>query len=184
MRFWVPELLEDYATIVHERGATLPAAYTEAVVVAGAHRGRPAPRPPCPCHNDLLSGNVIRARADGRMLIVDWEYAGMGDPRFDLGNLSINNDFDERTDDRLLAAYYGEPPSGRPSRRAGADARAVRRPRGGLGRRAGPRCQSSTSTSRATAGALRAAARGGRRAALRRVACRRGRVSFPTARAW
>ena len=44
-------------------------------------------------------------------MIVDWEYAGMGDPRFDLGNLSINNDFDDATSERLLAAYYGEPPS-------------------------------------------------------------------------
>jgi thiamine kinase-like enzyme len=50
------------------------------------------------------------------MLIVDWEYAGMGDPRFDLGNLSINNDFDEATNDRLLRAYYGDAPSD--SRRA------------------------------------------------------------------
>ena len=43
-------------------------------------------------------------------MIVDWEYAGMGDPRFDLGNLSINNDFDEAMNERLLSAYHGEPP--------------------------------------------------------------------------
>ena len=41
-------------------------------------------------------------------MIVDWEYAGMGDPRFDLGNLSVNNDFDEETDERMLTAYYEE----------------------------------------------------------------------------
>ena len=35
-------------------------------------------------------------------MIVDWEYAGMGDPWFDLGNLSVNNDFDEADDERLL----------------------------------------------------------------------------------
>ena len=45
------------------------------------------------------------------MLIVDWEYAGMGHPCFDLGNLSVNNDFDEAADERLLRAYYGEPPT-------------------------------------------------------------------------
>ncbi len=28
-------------------------------------------------------------------MIVDWEYAGMGHPCFDLGNLAVNNDFDE-----------------------------------------------------------------------------------------
>ena len=37
-----------------------------------------------PCHNDLLNANFID---DGtRIRIVDWEYAGMGDPFFDLGN--------------------------------------------------------------------------------------------------
>jgi hypothetical protein len=35
----------------------------------------------------------------------------MGDARFDLGNLSVNNDFDEATDERMLSAYHGETPS-------------------------------------------------------------------------
>jgi thiamine kinase-like enzyme len=33
----------------------------------------------------------------------------MGDRYFDLGNLSINNDLSEDDDERLLAAYFGEP---------------------------------------------------------------------------
>ncbi len=60
-----------------------------------------------PCHNDLLGANLIW---DGeRVRIVDWEYAGMNDRYFDLGNLSINNDLDEKDDERLLASYFGEP---------------------------------------------------------------------------
>jgi thiamine kinase-like enzyme len=56
-----------------------------------------------PCHNDFLPGNLID---DGvRMRIVDWEYAGMGDPFFDLGNFSINNDLTEAEDAAFLAAY-------------------------------------------------------------------------------
>ena len=47
----------------------------------------------------------------GALMLVDWEYAGMGDPRFDLGNLAVNNDFDDADDERLLTAYYGRPPS-------------------------------------------------------------------------
>ncbi len=35
----------------------------------------------------------------------------MGHPCFDLGNLSVNNDFDDADDERLLRAYHGEPPS-------------------------------------------------------------------------
>jgi thiamine kinase-like enzyme len=110
-RFLVGELLEDYAAIVRERGGTPPAAYAQAVEAAAQIEAALPLARPCPCHNDLLAGNIIRAHADGRMIIVDWEYAGMGDPRFDLGNLSVNNDFDESTDERLLRAYYGDAPS-------------------------------------------------------------------------
>ncbi len=37
------------------------------------------------CHNDLLSENFI-LDADGKMWIIDWEYGGMTDPYFDLGD--------------------------------------------------------------------------------------------------
>ena len=48
---------------------------------------------PVPCHNDLLAANFLH---DGtRIRIVDWEYAGMGDRYFDLGNFAVNNGLDE-----------------------------------------------------------------------------------------
>jgi thiamine kinase-like enzyme len=109
--FRVPELLDDYARIVQERGGHLPADYADTVNLAARVATALSVDRPRPCHNDLLGGNIIRADDDGRMMIVDWEYAGMGDPRFDLGNLSINNDFDAATDERLLTAYYGDAPS-------------------------------------------------------------------------
>ena len=121
-RFWVPDLLEDYAARVRERGVRLPGAYGRAAAVAARIAAVLPLRRPRPCHNDLLAGNIIRAHrrsgedssggdSGGEMLIVDWEYAGMGHPCFDLGNLSVNNDFDDADDERLLSAYYGEPPS-------------------------------------------------------------------------
>ncbi|HEV7957986.1 MAG TPA: phosphotransferase, partial [Acidimicrobiales bacterium] len=61
-------------------------------------------RPSAFCHNDYLNGNFI---FDGDVRIVDWEYAGMGDPFFDLANLSVNHGFSQSTDDALLAAYFG-----------------------------------------------------------------------------
>jgi thiamine kinase-like enzyme len=65
-----------------------------------------------PCHNDLLNANFID---DGeRIRIVDWEYAGMGDPFFDLGNMSINHTLRPAEDAILLEAYDGAPP--RPDR--------------------------------------------------------------------
>jgi thiamine kinase-like enzyme len=110
--FWVPDLLEEYARIVLERGGSLPDAYGHARAVAAQIAAvRPTPER-APCHNDLLTANLIRARG-GALLLVDWEYAGMGDPFFDLGNLSINNEFDVQADMRLLTAYLGSPPGPR-----------------------------------------------------------------------
>jgi thiamine kinase-like enzyme len=65
------------------------------------------PLQPRPCHNDLLNGNFID---DGtRIRILDWEYAGMGDLFFDLGNFAVQHDFNDEQDERLLAAYFGSP---------------------------------------------------------------------------
>jgi thiamine kinase-like enzyme len=67
-----------------------------------------------PCHNDLLNGNFID---DGvRIRIVDWEYAGMGDPFFDLGNFSANHGLTADEDAILLGAYDNGP--ARPDRLA------------------------------------------------------------------
>jgi len=109
--FHVSHLLERYAAVVASRGATLPDGYAELLDVASRITTALALARARPCHNDLLAGNIIRAQDDGRMMIVDWEYAGMGDPRFDLGNLSVNNGFDESVDERLLLAYHDEAPS-------------------------------------------------------------------------
>jgi thiamine kinase-like enzyme len=62
---------------------------------------------PVSCHNDLLTANFVR---DGsRVRIVDWEYAGMNDRYFDLGNLSVNNGFEAEQDRALLELYFEEP---------------------------------------------------------------------------
>ncbi len=63
------------------------------------------PPPSCLCHNDLLNANFLLE--DGRLMIVDWEYAGMGDPFFDLANFSTNHDLSEDDDRAFLHAYRG-----------------------------------------------------------------------------
>lgn len=61
----------------------------------------------CPCHNDLLNANFID---DGtRIRILDWEYAGMGDVFFDLGNFAAQHEFNDEQDEILLKAYFGLP---------------------------------------------------------------------------
>jgi thiamine kinase-like enzyme len=60
-----------------------------------------------PCHNDLLNGNFIDDGA--RIRILDWEYAGMGDIFFDLGNFAVQHEFSDEQDEILLKAYFGSP---------------------------------------------------------------------------
>lgn len=106
-RFWVPDLLDEYAAIVAERGGALPGAYADAKALVARIAAALPLTDPVACHNDLLRANVLALPA--RVALVDWEYAGMGHPLFDLGNLAVNNDFDQPAEERLLAAYFGEP---------------------------------------------------------------------------
>jgi thiamine kinase-like enzyme len=114
--FWVPDLLSDYARIVAARGGTLPPEYADTRALADRVAAALPLLEPVPCHDDLLPANLLVVD-DGRIVLVDWEYAGMGHRFFDLGNLAVNNEFDDDAEARLLAAYFDEdPPS--PARRA------------------------------------------------------------------
>jgi aminoglycoside phosphotransferase (APT) family kinase protein len=64
-----------------------------------------SPAPSVPCHNDLTVGNVLFT-AD-RAWLLDFEYAGMNDPFFDLGSLSANGELSMSVDERLLDLYFG-----------------------------------------------------------------------------
>jgi len=100
-------IVEAFRALALARGVRIPVEYELAAAI-----GRrielaclSAPLEPRPCHNDLLNANFID---DGvRIRIVDWEYAGLGDPFFDLGNFSINHELTPDEDRHLLNAYDG-----------------------------------------------------------------------------
>ncbi len=100
---------EEYAEIARRFQVVLPEKmdeYLEAsrTIEAALYR---EPLQPRPCHNDLLNGNFID---DGkRIRILDWEYAGMGDIFFDLGNFAIQHEFTDVQDEMLLRTYFGSP---------------------------------------------------------------------------
>ena len=62
------------------------------------------PGPPALCHNDLNPANMstIAARAPW---FVDWEYAGIGDPAFDLASCASQHELSHAMRRRFLARY-------------------------------------------------------------------------------
>jgi thiamine kinase-like enzyme len=104
-------IVEAYRALAQARGVRIPPEYEVAAAIGRRIELACEPRP---CHNDLLNANFID---DGsRIRIVDWEYAGMGDPYFDLGNFSINHELTPDDDAALLGAYHGSVPIDRLAR--------------------------------------------------------------------
>ena len=98
-------IVEAYRALAAARGVRIPAEYEIASLIGRRIEVACLVNPVelRPCHNDLLNANFID---DGeRIRIVDWEYAGMGDPFFDLGNFSINHELTPDEDAYLLAEY-------------------------------------------------------------------------------
>jgi len=104
-RFDSFRVVESYRETALAHGIAEPPRYRWAKKLADeieAARGSPRLTP---CHNDLLNSNLIDDGVGIR--IVDWEYAGMGDPFFDLANFSVNHELGEEQDRVLLASYFG-----------------------------------------------------------------------------
>lgn len=105
-RFVVEEVIASYQVEAGLRGLPFPEAFSETIVLrerlsdllASGFRA-------VPCHNDLLAGNLLY---DGdRLWLLDWEYAGMGDARFDLANLISNLELTGSVRQALLECYFG-----------------------------------------------------------------------------
>jgi thiamine kinase len=61
------------------------------------------------CHSDLHRMNLLQ---DGeRLILLDWEYAHVSDPFWDLAGWAANNDFDPQARRELLENYLGTEPS-------------------------------------------------------------------------
>ena len=61
-----------------------------------------------PCHIDPTPSNFIRGRGahgGSRLYLIDWEYAEMSEPAYDLAGLSIEAGFNDSVDAALLVAY-------------------------------------------------------------------------------
>jgi thiamine kinase-like enzyme len=106
-RFDSHRVVEVYRDTAAAHGVRVPDAYGWAHEVSSRIERARGPRPTAPCHNDFLNANFLLDRT-GAIRIVDWEYAGMGDRFFDLGNFSVNHDLEPEQDAHFLDAYFGD----------------------------------------------------------------------------
>ncbi|MBP9184824.1 MAG: phosphotransferase family protein, partial [Fuscovulum sp.] len=112
-RFELFAMIDDYLRLLSGKDVALPTGYHDILHEAGAVRTALAarPLPLAPCHCDPLCENFLDT--GDRMWIVDWEYSGMNDPMWDLGDLSVEAGFDAAQEDEMLKAYFGGPPPAR-----------------------------------------------------------------------
>ena len=114
-RFELFSMIDDYLKILSTKDVALPAGYHDVVREAETVRAALAAHdlPLAACHCDPLCENFLDTGT--RMWIVDWEYSGMNDPMWDLGDLSVEGKFDADQEEEMIRAYFGGAP--RPAER-------------------------------------------------------------------
>jgi len=106
-------MIEGYLKILSTKDVQLPEGYDDdddddAVVAAAEPIQEVLARADvalAPCHCDPLCENFLD---DGQLMwIVDWEYSGMSDPLWDVGDLLVEAGMDAAQEAELLTAYFG-----------------------------------------------------------------------------
>lgn len=110
VRFELFAMIDDYLAILSTKDVTLPEGYHAGLQEAETVRKALAahPLPIVACHCDPLCENFLDTGE--RMWIVDWEYSGMNDPMWDLGDLSVEAEFDAAQEEAMIRAYFGGEP--------------------------------------------------------------------------
>jgi thiamine kinase-like enzyme len=110
-RFELSAMIDDYLKVLSTKDVALPAGYHDVVRDAATVRAALAanPLPLVACHCDPLCENFLDTGE--RMWIVDWEYSGMNDPLWDLGDLSVEGKFDAAQEEEMMRAYFAREPT-------------------------------------------------------------------------
>lgn len=107
-RFNAFEKIATYSALLAKKNVKLPEGFDVALREAEGFQSLLGERSLAPCHCDPFCEDFLDERRS-RMWIVDWEYAGMNDPLWDLGALSAGGQFSAAQDEELFAAYFGAP---------------------------------------------------------------------------
>jgi thiamine kinase-like enzyme len=96
-----------YLSVVQERGYRIPDDYLDLQqqIEELEHAMVPSAEVLVPCNNDLLAANFID---DGeRIWLIDYEYSGMNEASFELGNISSESFLDLAQTRLLVSSYWG-----------------------------------------------------------------------------
>lgn len=110
-RFELFAMIDDYLNVLSTKDVDLPDGYHDIVRAAAPIKQALNDNPGtlAPCHCDPLCENFLD---DGEVMwIVDWEYSGMNDPLWDLGDLSVEAGMNETQEMEMLRAYFGSDPT-------------------------------------------------------------------------
>jgi thiamine kinase-like enzyme len=105
--FDMRQIRRRYLGIVLERGFRLPGGFADltARIEHLEDVMRPGDEPLVPCNNDLLAANFID---DGRKVwIIDYEYSGMNEASFELGNMASEAVLSQPEVEALVTYYWG-----------------------------------------------------------------------------
>jgi thiamine kinase-like enzyme len=111
-RFELFAMIDEYLKVLVTKDAELPKGYHDVVKEAETVRAalKAHPLPLSACHCDPLCENFLDQH-ESRMWIVDWEYSGMNDPMWDLGDLSVEGSFTAAQEHEMISAYFGGEPT-------------------------------------------------------------------------
>ena len=104
-RFDTFAMIDHYLGLLRKLQVPFPKGYEQIKQEVDAVRQalKAASIPLTPCHNDTWPENFVEVGS--RIYLIDWEYSGMNDPMWDLGNLSVEARFGPEEDRTMMEAY-------------------------------------------------------------------------------
>lgn len=98
-----------YCAFLKKSGSRIAAEIPEYERLCRAIEAQIPPFLPTITHTDVLPQNFVRD-ADGTLMLIDWDYSGIGHPMGDLASMAVNGDIPRQSWDDILSAYCGRAP--------------------------------------------------------------------------
>ena len=100
----------DYEKLIAADGGKLWEDYEQTKASVFAALSKLPEQPRAFCHCDPLCENFVKDVQSSRMYLVDWEYAGMCDPLWDVADVAIEAGYSDEDIIALARAYFGRDP--------------------------------------------------------------------------